>query len=196
MGMNDNGQSFLNMTKAKAEAHAKAAQYWDKIAFVMNIIMIVLSAFTTLATLLPISKYVASGLGAAATLVSSVVGFLNPSLKRQQQEAASSGFRSLMMKMVRVETEREYKELWKEYGKELLGEPFLPAKYKVKADTDFTMSSEFVLLVATKEAEIRERSEVLGVNLAAISGAADDEKPPTTSEDIDKSLAIINLSFK
>ena len=38
-----------------------------------------------------------------------------------------------MLRMIRVEVERDYEELWKEYNKELLGEPFLPKKYKVRA---------------------------------------------------------------
>ena len=59
-----------------------------------------------------------------------------------------------MLKMVRVELERDYEELWKEYNKELLGEPFLPKKYKVKADTNLTMTPEFQLVVRAKDGEV------------------------------------------
>merc|ERR1712176_17958 len=129
MGMEENWQSYVEMTRNKANAHEKVAQYWDKVYNTMSLIQIFLSAATTICTLLPITKYISAGLGGLTTLVASVNGFLNPSLKRQQQLDASGEFRALMLKMVRVETEREYEELWKEYNKELVREPFLPAKY-------------------------------------------------------------------
>ena len=42
-----------------------------------------------------------------------------------------SEFRSLMLRMIRCESDREYEELWKEYNKEILAEPFLPKRYQV-----------------------------------------------------------------
>jgi len=70
--------------------------------------------------------------------------------------SSSKGFRTLMLKMVRCEVEREYEELWKEYNKELTTEPFLPKKYQVKAKTTLSMSPEFKIVVKTKEAEVAE----------------------------------------
>ena len=58
------------------------------------------------------------------------------------------------MFQVRVETERDYEELWKEYNKELLGEPFLPKKFKVEEEINFSMTPEFSLIVREKENEV------------------------------------------
>ncbi|KAL5269652.1 hypothetical protein ACHWQZ_G003191 [Mnemiopsis leidyi] len=162
MGIADNWKSFVEMTRAKAESHGKVAQYWDKVHNILSLSLIFLSALTTISTLLPVSQYVGAGLGSLATLVSAITGSLNPSARRQQQMESSKGFRALMLKMVRVETERDYEELWKEYNKELLGEPFLPSKYKVQDDTEFSMSPEFLLVVARKEAEVMEMTSDLG----------------------------------
>ena len=169
MGIADNWSSFIEMTRAKAESHGKVAQYWDGVHNFLSLTLIFLSAFTTIATLLPISKYASAGLGGLATLVSAVNGSLNPSSRRQEQTEASKGFRSLMLKMVRVETERNYEELWKEYNKELLGEPFLPSKYKVKEDTEFSMSPEFLMVVARKESDLRDMTSDLGSSMNMIS---------------------------
>ena len=161
MGISENWSSFVSMTKAKADSHGKVAQYWDSTHNIMSLSLIVLSAMTTLSTLLPITHYVAATLGAITTLLSAVAGSMAPSTRRQQQMESSKGFRALMLKMVRVETEREYEELWKAYNKELLGEPFLPAKYKVKEDTNFTMTPEFTIIVKQKENEVEDMMEEL-----------------------------------
>ena len=155
----------MEMTRAKAESHGKVAQYWDRVHNILSLTLIFLSAFTTVSTLLPISNYVGACLGGLATLVSAVNGSLNPSSRRQEQMEASRGFRALMLKMVRVESERAYEELWKEYNKELLAEPFLPSKFKVKDDTEFSMSPEFLMVVAKKEADVRDMTSDLGSSI-------------------------------
>ena len=156
MGIKENWSSFVSMTKAKADSHGKVAQYWDSTHNIMSLSLIALSAMTTLSTLLPITHYVAATLGAITTLLSAVAGSLAPSTRRQQHMESSKGFRSLMLKMVRVETEREYEELWREYNKEMITEPFLPHKYKVKDNADFAMTPEFDLIVKQKENEVEE----------------------------------------
>ena len=156
MGIAQNWESFVNMTQAKAESHGKVAQYWDGVHNALSLALIFLSAMTTLATLLPITLYVAATLGAITTLTSAVSGSLQPSNRRQQQMESSRGFRALMLRMVRVETERDYEELWKEYNKELMAEPFLPKKFKVKEETKFGMTPEFTLIVKAKEDEVEE----------------------------------------
>ena len=161
MGISKNWLSFVNMTKAKADSHSKVAQYWDSSHNMLSLSLIVLSAMTTLSTLLPITHYVAATLGAITTLLSAVAGSLAPSARRQQHMESSKGFRSLMLKMVRVETEREYEELWREYNKEMITEPFLPHKYKVKDNADFAMTPEFDLIVKQKENEVEEMVERL-----------------------------------
>ena len=150
------------MTRAKAESHGNVAQYWDRMHNILNLLMIFLAAITTITTLLPITHYVPAAVGAITTILSAINGSLSPSSRRQAQMESSKGFRSLMLKMVRVETERNYEELWKEYNKELLGEPFLPKKYKVKAETVFSMTPEFQLIVNEKTKEVEEAIEDSG----------------------------------
>jgi len=169
MGIKDNWRSFVEMTRAKAESHEKLAQYWDKVHYYLTLVIIVLSALTTMFTLLPVNQFVGSAFGGLTTVVSALIGSLNPGYKRQQQMEASRAFRALMLKMVRVETEREYEELWKDCDKELLGEPFLPSKYRVDADTDFCMSPEFLLVVARKEADVREITSDLGKSTGSLA---------------------------
>ena len=168
------------MTKAKADSHGKVAQYWDSTHNIMSLSLIVLSAITTLSVLLPITHYVPATLGAITTLLSAVAGSMAPSTRRQQQMESSKGFRTLMLKMVRVESEREYEELWKEYNKELLGEPFLPAKYRVKEDTNFTMTPEFTIIVKQKENEVENMIEELEGSEDGDKVNPDEVKPSTT----------------
>ena len=179
MGIKENWSSFVSMTKAKADSHGKVAQYWDSLHNIMSLSLIVLSAMTTLSTLLPITHYVPATLGAITTLLSAVAGSMAPSTRRQQQMESSKGFRALMLKMVRVETEREYEELWKAYNKELLGEPFLPAKYRVKEDTNFTMTPEFTIIVKQKENEVEDMMEELEGSEDGDKVNPDEVKPST-----------------
>ena len=55
-----------------------------------------------------------------------------------------------MLQMVRVESERQYEELWREYNKEILLEPFLPSHTVIAEETFFAMSPEFTLVVREK----------------------------------------------
>ena len=93
MGIAENWASFVSMTRAKADSHGEVAQYWDSVHTVLSLALIFLSAATTLATLLPISIYVAACLGAATTLLSAVNGSMQPSNRRQMQMESSKGFR-------------------------------------------------------------------------------------------------------
>ena len=164
MGMAKNWESFVSMTRAKAESHRKVAQYWDRVHNILSMMLIFLSAMTTLSTLLPISHYFGAALGTVTTLVSAINGSLNPSGRRQNQMAASRRFMALMLIMIRVETERDYEEIWKEYNKELLDEPFLPSRSRVEDDAAFSMSPELHKLIAEKEADVHvECTSNLGV---------------------------------
>jgi hypothetical protein len=170
MGIEDNWRSFIELTGAKADSHGKAARYWDRIHHILSLSLIFLPAFTTVSTLIPISnsQYAGALLGGLATLIAALNGSLNPSFRRQQQMEASRGFRALMLKMVSVETEREYEELWKEYNKELLREPFLPAKFKVKDKTEFSMSPRLQMVVALKESDSKGITSELESRLSVI----------------------------
>ena len=60
-----------------------------------------------------------------------------------------------MTRMIRCESEREYEELWKEYNKALLGEPFLPKKFIVNCSVDYTMTPELVVVIREKANELQ-----------------------------------------
>ena len=62
------------------------------------------------------------------------------------------------MKMVRCETEEEYEELWSDYTKALQGEPFVPKKFEVDDDFEFTMTPELQILVRKKDGEVKKPS--------------------------------------
>ena len=96
---------------------------------------------------------------------------------------SSKGFRSLMLKMVRVETERNYEELWKEYNKELLGEPFLPEKFKVKEETKFSMTPEFKLIINKKRKEVEEAIEDSGSEAGEYVNKNDDKAANTSKSE-------------
>ena len=154
--MENNWAGFIKMAKHKARGHSLLAQYWDKVNSILTLVLIILSTGTTLCTLLPVPTYVASTFGAVTTLVAAVFSTLAPDHRRQVHSQSGIEFRSLMLKMVRVETDRHYEGLWKEYNKEMVVEPFLPLKYRNTEDTDFSMSPEFSLLVALKGKTVKE----------------------------------------
>ena len=74
MGIAENWLSFVNMTRAKADSHGKVAQSWDRIHNILSLTLIVLSALTTISTLLPITIMVNSGV--IVKLVSSFTLYL------------------------------------------------------------------------------------------------------------------------
>jgi len=154
--MEENWAGFVKMSKQKATGHLRIAQFWDKVNSFLTLAMIFLSTATTLCTLLPVKSYVASTVGAITTLVAAVYSALAPDNRRALHNTSSIGFRALMLKMVRVETERHYEELWREFNKEMVVEPFLPPRYQKGVDPTFSMSPEFTLLVSMKGVEVKE----------------------------------------
>ena len=156
MGIAENWLSYVTTTKSKADSHAKAAEYWDTITTVFTLTLIVLSALTTISTLLPVltNVYITTVLAAITTIVSAIAGTVAPSNRRQRHTVSSNNFKALMLKMLRVETDRQYVELWKEYNKEMVAEPFLPPSYAVQDDTYFSMTPEFTVVMTQKEGKI------------------------------------------
>ena len=61
-----------------------------------------------------------------------------------------------MMKMIRCETDRKYESLWQQYNKLLMTEPFLPNKYKVQVNSDFSMTPELAIIISQKEEAVEE----------------------------------------
>ena len=60
------------------------------------------------------------------------------------------------MKMIRCESDRKYESLWEQYNKLLMNEPFLPNKYKVQVNSDFSMTPELTLIINQKEEAVDE----------------------------------------
>ena len=155
MGMRENWTLFVESTKAKGESHEKVAQYWDSIHNFLSLFLILLSAVTTvLAALDGIPDLVIVTVSGVTTMVSTVSGFLQPHKHKQIQGDAAKEFKTLTMRMIRCETEKEYEELWKELNKQLLNEPFLPSKYKVKVDQDYSVTPELMKLMQEKQVGI------------------------------------------
>ena len=118
----------------------------------LSLTLIFLGAITTFFSLLKhIPNYVVAAVAALSTLLSAVLAFLRAADRRQQQLQASNEFGTLMMKMVRCETEPEYEKLWEDYNKSLSNEPFLPQKFEVKDDFDFSMTPELMMVVRDKD---------------------------------------------
>ena len=161
MGMSENWDRFIAITKSKSKSHMKAAQYWDKMHTTISLSMIILGATTTFCSLISsIPTFVISALAALATLISAISAFMRPHDRRQLQVDSAKEFKILMMKMVRCETERDYEDLWRELNKAMMDEPFLPKKYiKDNVDMDWTKTPELQMVIAEKEQELE---EVLG----------------------------------
>ena len=152
MGMQTNWSRFIEVTNAKRKSHLKAARYWNKVNSWLSLSLIFLGAMTTFFSLVKyIPNYVVAAVAALSTLLSAVLAFLRAADRRQQQLQASNEFGTLMMKMVRCETEPEYEKLWEDYNKSLSNEPFLPQKFEVKDDFDFSMTPELMMVLSDKD---------------------------------------------
>ena len=60
-----------------------------------------------------------------------------------------------MLRMVRVETEREYEELWRAFNNELIDEPFLPKGYYQEEHVHLSMTPEFKMIADKKMEMVR-----------------------------------------
>ena len=69
---------------------------------------------------------------------------------------SSKEFRNLMFRMIRCEVEREYEELWKEYNKTIIQEPFVPKKFEVECKLEYTMTPELVIVIEAKKQEVNQ----------------------------------------
>ena len=155
MGMQENWHKFVDLTKAKSNSHMKAARYWDTVNNVLSLMMIFLGAITTaLALINGVPALVVAGIAGVTTLFSTVSAFLRPNDRKTLQADASKEFRTLMLKMVRCETEREYEELWKELNSAIVDEPFLPKKYVTPMKMDWSITPELTLVIDEKEKEV------------------------------------------
>ena len=162
MGIDENWLAFVQMSKARADSHARVAQFWDTADNILSISKIIFATATSTTTMFDASKYLPASLGAITALISAIAGYLAPHDRRVKNMESSNSFRELMLKMIRVETETDYEELWREYNKASLDEPFVPVNFVVQENARFTQSPEFVMLAKQKEAEVKEWVEVNG----------------------------------
>merc|ERR1711918_237662 len=142
---------FIAANGKKADAHMMMARKWNSISQSLELTMIFLSSATTVLVLLKVPSLVASIVSGLSALLSAVTGYLKPGKRRETQLEASKDFRLLMMRMVRCETEKEYENLWTEYNKNILNEPFVPGKYAMKEDIKYGMSPELYGVMEKKE---------------------------------------------
>ena len=157
MGMKENWKLFVESAKAKAESHEKVAEIWNSVHNNLSLVLIFLSAITTmLAVLTSVPALYTAGVSRVTTMLSAVFGFLQPSQRRQVQQESTKEFRSLMLRMIRCETDSEYEELWKEYNKVIMNEPFLPKKYQVAVKQEYSMTPELMIIIYHKEDMVEE----------------------------------------
>ena len=75
MSQKQNWEMFIKTTKARAEAHEKVAQYWNTVSTNLGLILILLSAITTvLAAIKDTPKMVTVGVSGVTTLISAIAG--------------------------------------------------------------------------------------------------------------------------
>ena len=154
--MKENWTLFVESAKAKGENHEKYAQFWDSVHNSVSLVLIILSAITTVLASLHVPKLVVVGISGATTLLSAVAGFLQPAARKHRQAESAKEFRSMMLRMIRCETEKEYEELWREFTKEVTSEPFLPNEYKVGVRRRYSMTPEMMIIVDQKKDEVAE----------------------------------------
>lgn len=164
MGMRDNWDRFLQITKSKSKSHSKAAQYWDSVHSFVSLSIIILGATTTFLSLISsVPSFVISAIAALTTLISAISAFMRPHDRRQVQTDSAKEFKVLMMRMVRCETEAEYEELWRELNNAMMDEPFLPKKFiSDDIEVDWSITPELQVVIAEKEHEMEEALDDYG----------------------------------
>ena len=153
--MKDGWQTFVDLTKAKAGSHMKTARYWESVHNTFSLSLIFLGAITTgLALINGIPPMVLAAIAGVSTLLSTVSAFLRPGDRKAEQAGSSKEFRSMMLRMVMVETEKDYEQLWKELNKAIVDEPMVPKKYLTGLKIDWTMTPQFMLVIDEKDKEL------------------------------------------
>ena len=105
-------------------------------------ILLLLASTTALALLDGVPKEVVAGVGAVSTMLAASASFLKSSDRRQLHEKTSRGFRSLMVKMISCESEKDYEKYWADFNREIMDEPMMPQKYAKKFKMKSTMTPE------------------------------------------------------
>ena len=161
MGIEENWQNFINITKSKSKSHMQASLYWDRWNHFFSLSLILLGAVTTFFSLIDdIPGFVVSSVAALTTLFSAITAYMRPHDRRQIQTEAAKDFKVLMMRMVRCEVEADYENLWNDLNHLLSEEPFLPKKFTSHdVDFDWTMTPELRLVAMEKRQEVEKMSD-------------------------------------
>ncbi|XP_028398322.1 uncharacterized protein LOC114521946 [Dendronephthya gigantea] len=146
---------FVSCAKDKAESHTQAARFWNRVDTFFGLSLIFLSASTTALALLDgVPKEVVAGIGAVSTMLAASASFLKAADRRQLHEKTSRGFRSLMVKMISCESEKDYEKYWADFNREIMDEPIMPKKFTKKFKMNFIMTPELREVVEEKELAI------------------------------------------
>ena len=89
-----------------------------------------------------VPKEVVAGIGAVSTMLAAAASFLKSADRRQIHEKASRGFRSLMVKMISCETEKDYEKYWADFNREIMDEPMMPKKFVKNFNMRYIMTPE------------------------------------------------------
>ena len=155
MGMRENWQRFVDLTKEKRDSHQKYANYWQSVHTILSLGGIFFSAMTTgLALIAGVPPLATAGIAGVTTLISTITAFMRASERSARQQEAAKEFGILMLKMVRCETEKEYENLWKELNNAISDEPVLPKNLQPKRNIDWEMTPELDLVINQREREM------------------------------------------
>ena len=183
MGMRENWQRFVDLTKEKRDNHQKYANYWQSVHTILSLTGIFLAAMTTGLTLLSgIPTLATAGVAGATTLMSTITAFLRAGDRSAKQGEAAKEFGILMLRMVRCETERDYEGLWKDLNNAISGEPTLPKRFQPKRNIDWEMTPELDMVITEREKEM----EMLDEMTKESEGKKKDDEIDIFMDDVDE----------
>jgi hypothetical protein len=115
--------------------------YWQNYSNLRSLYFF-LASTTALALLDGVPKEVVAGVGAVSTMLAAAASFLKSSDRRQLHEKTSKGFRSLMVKMISCESEKDYEKYWADFNREIMDEPIMLKKFTKNFKMKYTMTPE------------------------------------------------------
>ena len=89
-----------------------------------------------------VPKEVLAGIGATSTMLAAASSFLKSADRRQIHEKTSRNFRSMMVKMISCESEKDYEKYWADFNREIMDEPMMPKKFVKSFKMRYTMTPE------------------------------------------------------
>lgn len=116
-------KDFIDKTKERADCHSTKGLYWDALIVILNMLVMIFATSTAMLTLLPVSKYIATGAGALTTAASIINAVIHPTAKVRVQETSCKNYKVLMIRMLRCDSVDCYNELWDKYYEEIATKP-------------------------------------------------------------------------